>query len=85
MSSLTLTDEERTIAREIQPRAAELRNLLQSYDATALELITLARFLLAWDDHPGMLYAFALTAEAYETLTSLPLPVKPIEKPESET
>lgn len=75
MSSLTLTDEERTIAREIQPRAAELRNLLESYDTAAEELITLAHFLAAWGDHEGMLYAYGLVAAAYEALTGVQLPI----------
>ena len=80
MTSLSLTVEERRIARGIQPRAAELRSLMQTYDETAEELVTLARFLIAWGDHPGMLYAYALTAEAYKTLTGFPIPVRLVKK-----
>ena len=74
MSYLTLTDEERLIIRETQPRAAELRHLMSVYQNTAIRLEVLAAFLKAGRGQPNMLYALALTDEAYETLTGFPLP-----------
>ena len=74
MSSLTLTDEERLIIRETQPRAAELRHLMSVYQNTAVRLEVLAAFLKAGRGQPTMMYALALTDEAYEALTGFPLP-----------
>lgn len=74
MSSLTLTDEERLIIQETQPRAAELRHFISVYQNTALRLEVLAAFLKAGRGQPNMLYALSLTDEAYEALTGLSLP-----------
>jgi len=74
MSSLTLTHEERAIAREIQPRAAALRLLVEANLGAAIRLEVLAAFLRAGRGQPNMLYALALTDEAYEALTGSPLP-----------
>jgi len=79
MTSLSLTDEERLIAREVQPRAAELRHLTEAYENAATRLEVLAAFLKAGRGQPNMLYALALTDEAYEALTGLPLPAASIE------
>lgn len=73
MTSLSLTEEERTIARGIQPRAAELRHLIESYDAAAVQLITLAHYLNALGEDPSVLYALDLTEKAYLALTGFPL------------
>ena len=73
MSSLTLTDEERLIIRETQPRAAELRHLMAAYQNTAVRLEVLAAFLKAGRGQPNMMYALTLTDEAYEALTGVSL------------
>jgi hypothetical protein len=74
MSYLSLTEEEREIIQDTQPRVAELRHLMTVYQNTALRLEVLAAFLKAGRGQPNMLYALALTDEAYEALTGLPLP-----------
>ena len=74
MSSLSLTKEERAIAKAIQPRAAELRHLTEAYENIATRLEVLATFLKARRGQPNMLYALALTDEAYEALTGQQLP-----------
>lgn len=79
MTSLSLTDEERLIAGEIRPRAAKLRHLIEAYENTAIRLEVLAAFLKAGRGQPNMLYALALTDEAYEALTGLPLPASALE------
>ena len=76
MSSLSLTKEERAIAKAIQPRAAELRHLMEAYENTATRLEVLATFLKAGRGQPNMLYALALTDDVYEALTGIPLPEK---------
>ncbi len=74
MTSLTLTDEERLLAREAQPRAAALRLLIEANQSAAIRLEVLAAFLRAGRGQPNMLYALTLTDEIYEALTGLPLP-----------
>ena len=76
MSSLTLTDEERAIARGIQTRAAELRQLIESNDDAAVQLITLAHYLNALGDAPSVLYALDLTEKAYLALTGFGLSLR---------
>lgn len=73
MSSLSLTDEECGIAREIQPRAAALRLLVEANLGAAIRLEVLATFLRAGRGQPNMLYALALIDEAYEALTGAPM------------
>ena len=74
VSSLMLTDEERLIIQDTQPRAAELRQFITVYQNAALRLEVLAAFLKAGGAQPNMLYALELTDEVYEALTGQRLP-----------
>lgn len=75
MSPHMLSDNLQSMARDIQPRAAELRHLTEAYMNAATRLEVLATFLQAGRGQPNMLYALALTDEIYLTLTGCHLPV----------
>ncbi|VXC97887.1 conserved hypothetical protein [Oceanicaulis sp. 350] len=79
MSNLRLTDEERLIISEAQPRAADLRNIVEAYRNASIRLEVLAAFLRSGRGQPNMLYALALTDQVYETLTGQHLPASQIE------